>query len=181
MQTLGGGFWLGASGSTPTASAPAPAPPPCHGKPQICPLKAASRLSSLLPGLKDLADDTTIEHMASTPASLGGALMLMVAENADEAATMQKKICNTLLYPKYECKWRSGDPMGPLYYHLEGNKVNVSAWLSTKVAPIALAPLRATLSALPDVLCQMPTDNLLNMPIQVKAQLVRWVALCLTE
>lgn len=89
----------------------------------MCPLKAASRLSSVLPGLRGLADDTTIERLAANPMTLGGALMLMSAPSAESAGDLQKRVCNTLLYPKFECKWAAGGDLGPLYYHLEGSQV----------------------------------------------------------
>jgi hypothetical protein len=138
---------------------------------QLCPLKVAARLGRVLPGLKNLADDTTVERMAETPMTVGGALMLMAANGTEEAAGLQQRLCNTLLYPKLTCGFTSGDQLGPLYYHLE-EKDTMTQWLTTKALPLAIAPVGATLAALPDLLCQVPTDHVVGMHPTIKAQLV---------
>jgi len=97
--------------------------------------------------------------------------MLMASDTAEDSSDLQQRICNVLLYPKQTCNFQTGDMMGPLYYHLEA-KDTVTQWLKNQVVPVAIAPLGATLAALPDLLCQVPTDHVVNMHPTIKAQLV---------
>jgi hypothetical protein len=145
---------------------------PPRPRPKICPLKTAARLARALPALRGLPDDDVIDRLAGTPVNTGGALILLASDSAAEAAEIQKNICNTLLYPKLNCRFNaSSDPLGPLYYHLD-DKHGVQEWIATKATPLALAPVGAGLVLAPDALCKVPVDSLLKMPASVKYQLV---------
>jgi hypothetical protein len=143
---------------------------------QLCPLKTATRLSRALPGLRGLGDDDIIDKLAGTPVNMGGALILLASDSVEEAATIQKALCQTLLYPQAKCRFNvtsSTDPFGPLHYYLDTkDRVLVSDWLTRTVTPLALKPMGQGLTLMPDALCKAPVESLINMPPSIKFQLV---------
>lgn len=180
----------------------APAPHQRHHATQLCPLKAAARLGRVLPGLDPgrVAEQDLIAKTAAAPVTLGGALMLLAADNATAAAALQSRLCGVLIDPAAHCAAEagaagavgagaiaaaaaaangssaaapfSGDEHGPLKYHLDA-KDSVTEFLAAKLLPLAMAPAAAGLRALPDALCSLPPDALAGMPPAIKAQMVR--------
>lgn len=113
-------------------------------------------------------------QVAGNPITLGGALMLLAADNVTQAGDLQKQICKRLLYPRKYCNFTSGDHVGPLFHRLSVDTTDaVGQWILEMAAPAAAAPLGASLTGLPDAMCRMPAGALGKIPAEMRYELVR--------